>query len=173
MEKENKSTLYRWMRALHRDIGFFVIGLTVIYCISGIMLTYRDTTFLKSETAVVKTIEPGLNASQLGRALHLRELKVVGEDDQEIKLANGTYNKVTGVASYQNMEIPALLRALNNLHSVSSQDARHWFTTIYAMLLCFLAVSSFWMYRPGSRYFKRGLILAGAGFAASFGLVLL
>lgn len=172
MEQEKRNSVYRWIRILHRDIGFFVVGLTVIYCISGIMLTYRDTKFLKSEMQVVRTVEPGLSASQLGRVLHIRELNVMSENDNEIKLANGIYDKATGVASYQSMEIPGVLKALNSLHTVSGQDSRHWFTVLYAISLCFLAVSSFWMYRPGSRYFKRGLTIAGLGVIASFVLVM-
>lgn len=33
--------IQHYMRVLHRDIGFFVIALTVIYCVSGIILTYE------------------------------------------------------------------------------------------------------------------------------------
>ncbi len=65
-------SVYRWMRILHRDIGFFVIGLTIIYCISGIVLTYRKTDFLKSETKVTRKIKPELQAEQLGEVLRLR-----------------------------------------------------------------------------------------------------
>ena len=35
------------IRVLHRDIGFLVVGLTIVYALSGIVLTYRDTGFLK------------------------------------------------------------------------------------------------------------------------------
>ena len=100
MEKEKRTSAHRWMRILHRDIGFFVVGLTVIYCISGVMLTLRTTDFLKSETFIEKTIDSGLNAGQLNRALHLRDMKVVSENEHEIVFINGTYIKDTGAASY-------------------------------------------------------------------------
>lgn len=170
---ETKHSIFRIMRALHRDIGFFVIGLTVIYCISGVMLTYRETPFLKSETQVEKTVSPGLTASQLGRALHVKDIEIVGQDDKEIRFTAGSYNKETGLASYTNDEIPALLKAFNSLHTTSSGSARSIFTVLYAALLLFLAVSSFWMYRPGSRMFKRGLILAVLGIAASAGIMMI
>ncbi|MFV0437444.1 MAG: hypothetical protein ACK5PS_08650 [Desulfopila sp.] len=67
MKKSTTLPLQKWMRIAHRDIGFFVIGLTVIYCISGIMLTFRDTGFLKSETTIERNIGPGLQDYQLGR----------------------------------------------------------------------------------------------------------
>lgn len=170
--KNSNSSIYRLMRVLHRDIGFFVIGLTVIYCISGFMLTYRDTDFLKSETEVSKTIESGLAASQVVRALHLKGVRVLGEDEQEVRFTGGTYNKQTGAAEYVSMELPSVLQSFNNLHFVSSKDSRHWFTALYAALLLFLAVSSFWMYKPGSKYFKRGLFISIAGFVVSAGLLM-
>ncbi|MFT5729319.1 MAG: hypothetical protein ACI8PB_003484 [Desulforhopalus sp.] len=98
--KIKKESMYRWMRVLHRDIGFFVIGLTVIYGISGIMLTYRDTGFLKTETQIEKTIDSGLGVNQLGRTLHLKGIKVLSEDEKQIHFTSGTYNKETGFASF-------------------------------------------------------------------------
>jgi len=170
---EKGRSIYGWMRILHRDIGFFVIGLTVIYAVSGIMLTYRDTNFLKSETQVERQLAPGLRADQLGRELRLRDMKVVGENDAVIQLNNGSYDKQTGIASYVGNELPVVLEIFNKLHKVSSQDGRHWFTSLYAFLLLFLAVSSFWMYKPGSRYFKRGIIIALAGFGVAVVLLAL
>lgn len=172
MEKKMCSP-YRWIRVVHRDIGFFVIGLTVIYCISGVMLTYRNTDFLKNEGMIEKTVEPGLAANQLGRALHIRELKVTSEDAREIRFDSGIYDKASGTATYMSKELPLLLRKFNGLHVVSGEDPRHWFTAIYASMLFFLAVSSFWMYRPGSRYFKRGIVTSVLGLGVAAVLVIL
>ena len=171
MREGRNSQIYKWMRVLHRDIGFFAIGLTVIYCISGIILTYRETDFLKSETRIEKTVAPDLTANQLGRVLHLKDMKIVSEDEQEIRFTNGTYLKKSGLASYTANDLPWLLRKFNSLHFVSSKDSRHWFTALYAGALLFLALSSFWMYRPGTKYFKRGMITAGSGVLASIVLL--
>jgi len=172
MTLEKRTSAYRLMRTLHRDIGFFVVGLTIIYCISGIMLTLRSTDFLKSETFIEKTIDTGLSAGQLNRALHQKDMKVVSENEQEIIFINGKYNKITGTASYTSMEIPSILRAFNGLHTVSANDSRCWFTLVYAIALLFLAVSSFWMYRPENKNFKRGIIISALGIVASLGLIL-
>ena len=37
------------MRYLHNKIGFFITGLVIIYSLSGLVQTYRDTDFLKHE----------------------------------------------------------------------------------------------------------------------------
>lgn len=52
MEKKEKKSINHYMRSLHRDIGFFVIGLIVIYSISGVVLIYRDTNFLKHDAVI-------------------------------------------------------------------------------------------------------------------------
>lgn len=41
-------TIHYWIRSLHRDIGFFLVGLTLVYVLSGILLIYRDTGFLQT-----------------------------------------------------------------------------------------------------------------------------
>jgi len=173
MEAGKNRSLHRWMRILHRDIGFFVVGLTVIYGVSGIMLTYRETGLLKSETHIEKTVAPGLDSNQLGRALHLKKMEVIGEDEQAIRFTGGIYDKTTGTASYTSQELPLVLRKLNDLHKVPSHDPRQWFTVLYALCLVFLAISSFWMYKPESRYFKRSFAIAAAGVIVAAVLVLL
>ncbi|WP_028579839.1 hypothetical protein [Desulfogranum japonicum] len=173
MNRKQKLSLTRWMRTLHRDIGFFVVGLTIIYCVSGVLLTYRDTGFLKSEILIEKTLKPGLAANTLGRELRIRDLKVTAGENDIISFATGSYNTVTGIATYTASEHPYLLRLFNNLHHVSSKDGRHWFTTLYAIALLFLALSSFWMYIPGNSHFKRGLLISFCGILFCVPLLLL
>lgn len=165
MEQAHKISLQRWIRLLHRDIGFFAVGLTVIYCVSGILLTYRETDFLKSEQQIEKSVDPGLSSAELARALHLKRLSVISENEQSITFKNGSYSKETGLAAYTTKELPSVLSAFNALHKANSSSGKHWFTLLYACCLGFLALSSFWMYRPGNGNFKRGIVLASAGFA--------
>ena len=40
------------MRVLHRYLGFFLAGIMAVYALSGIVLIFRDTDFLKSEQTV-------------------------------------------------------------------------------------------------------------------------
>ncbi len=169
--KTNRST-YKWIRILHRDIGFFVIGLTVIYCISGVLLIYRDTNFLRSELQIERTLEAGLSENRLLQTLKLKGAKITGVDEGEIHFSGGTYNKESGEVSYVTKDYSQPFRAFNKIHKAPSQDSRHWFMVLYAVSLLFLALSSFWMYRPGTTYFKRGLIIALAGSMASVVLII-
>lgn len=171
MEKKKNGRMNRIMRSLHRDIGFFVIGLTVIYSLSGLVLVYRDTDFLKKERIVEKTLPPNLSESDLGGTLHMRGFKVEKTEGDVIYFGNGTYNSKTGEVSYSIKSLPLWLDKLNKLHKISSRNFVHYGAVVFGILLLFLAVSSFWMFRAGTSHFKRGLILTGVGIL--FAVVLL
>lgn len=152
------------MRSLHRDIGFFVIGLTIIFSVSGIVLVFRDTDFLKFNQNIERKLEPNIEASELGRVLHMRDFKVQKTEGDIVYFENGTYNKATGVAAYTSKELPAFLNKFSNFHKSSSHDFMHQIVVLYGLLLLFLALSSFWMFKTRSKFFKRGIYFAGAGF---------
>jgi hypothetical protein len=170
---EFKKPVNYYMRALHRDIGFFVIGLTIIYCISGIMLTYRETGFLKQEKTIERHLPPNIEEQKLGMILHLRDFKILKAEGDVIYFQNGTFNKSTGIANYSGKSLPLVLEKFNSLHKSSTQSMVHWFSVVYGILLLFLAISSFWMYKPGSRMFHRGIIIAGSGFTGAVILLFL
>lgn len=160
------------MRVLHRDIGFFIVGLIVIYSISGIVLTFRDTNFLKTERLVEQQLEPNLESSELGETLRMRGFRVESENAEMIDFGTGTYNKETGLASYSVYELPAILEKFNDLHKTMSSSAASPFTTILGFLLLFMAVSSLWMFKTASPHFKRGMVLTVAGILASVALLI-
>ena len=80
MEKKRNKSLNYYMRTLHRDVGFMVVGFTLIFSISGIILIFRETDFLKTEQIVEKTLSPNMESSDVGKALHIRDLKVLKEE---------------------------------------------------------------------------------------------
>ena len=175
--KATGKTLTNYMRVLHRDIGFLMIGLTLVFALSGILLVFRSTDFMKSETQITRTLEPGLAINDVGSALHLRKLEVGEDDGRRIafsagSMANdGRYDRATGEVSYTAQQLPGVLEKLNALHKTGSASPLHWFSVVYGGLLTFLAVSSLWMFKPATRQFRRGLVLAGVGFAAAAALV--
>ena len=46
---KKKKNIDQWMRSLHRDLGYFTIGLTLIYALSGIVLSARGLGWFKQE----------------------------------------------------------------------------------------------------------------------------
>lgn len=161
------------MRTLHRDLGFLVIGFTIIYAISGIVLIYRDTDFLKHEKQVEQQIAPNIPESDLGGVLHLRNLQVVKTEGEMVYFQNGTYNKATGTVNYTEKALPAFLEKINNLHKKASRNLSHVFSTFFGIILLFLAISSFWMFKPSTKMFRRGMILTGIGLILAVVLLLI
>jgi hypothetical protein len=173
MEAKEKKSINYYMRALHRDIGFFVIGLTIIYSISGIVLIYRETGFLKHEKQIEKQLSPNIKESELGMILHIRNFEILKTEGNVIYFQNGTYNKTSGIVKYSEKGLPTVLEKFNNLHKKSSKNLTHLFSTIFGILLFFLAISSFWMFKLKTKMFRRGIIFAGLGFIIAIILLFL
>lgn len=171
-KKGKRKSINYYMRVLHRDIGFFIIGLIVIYSISGIVLTFRDTNLLKFERQVERQMEPNMQANELGQTLRMRGFQVESENAEMINFGSGTYNKETGLATYTVNELPAILESFNHLHKTASSSAASPFTAILGFLLLFMAVSSLWMFNSTSPHFKRAMVLTLVGIMASIALMM-
>jgi hypothetical protein len=176
MKQESKSTKrnLRWyMRFLHNKIGFVITGLVIIYSLSGIVQTYRDTDFLKHDIVNERKLEPGLNEAQLGPKLRLRDFKIIKAAGDTLYFKEGTYAVSTGKASYVTKEWYAWITPFTELHKTASKAPGHYFTTVFGVLMLFMSVSAFWMFKPGTKPFSSGVILTIAGVAAAIILLIL
>jgi len=165
-----KKTINQRMRALHRDIGFFIVGLVIIYAVSGIALVFRDSDFLKHNVEVEKVLLQNLNSTELKKALHIKDLKVTNTEGDTLFFEEGIYIKSTGVALYTIKENIFPFNKFISIHKVKTKDPIHWVNTIFGLLLLFMVLSSFWMFKKGTKLFRRGIIIAIAGFV--FALIL-
>jgi len=163
MESNERRSVVSCMRALHRDIGFFLVGLVVIYSLSGMVLLYRDRGLLVSEVQLERQLAPGLAPDELGMQLRIRGFKPLKIEGDVVKFREGTYNKATGMAVYTTKRLPSVLQKWVDLHKTTSASLTHWFALLFGAMLCFLAVSSFWMCKPGTTTFRRGIFLTAAG----------
>lgn len=168
---KNGKSAQQIMRSLHRDIGFFCLGFVILYALSGTLLIYRDTDFLKQEKQVVKNLKPNLAAEELGKELRMKEFKVTKTEGDVLFFKTGTYNSSTGVADYTVKELPKALSKLTELHKSPSGKPTHWATLLFGTLLLFLGISSMWMFKPKSSLFRRGLYLSAAGILVTIILI--
>lgn len=159
-----RSTLSNTMRIYHRYLGFFLAGIMAVYAISGIILIFRDTDFLKQTTQVEKQLQPGLTADALGKAIKIRDLKIesVNGDIQTFK--TGTYNTATGAVTYTTKTLPRLVEKLTHLHKANTKDPLFYLNIFFGVSLLFFVISSFWMFMPKTTIFKKGLYFTLAGF---------
>jgi hypothetical protein len=168
----SSSKMRKTMRDLHNNIGFFIVGLVVIYALSGIVQTYRDTSFLKHEVKNEKTIEPNLDADKLGKVIKQKELKVDKTENGIMYFKDGNYNPQTGEVKYVTMEWYSWVKQVTELHKQNSKGIIHYFTITFAVALFFMCVSAFWMFKPGTKAFSSGVILTVLGVIASIVLIL-
>lgn len=151
------------MRILHRYLGFFLAGIMAVYAISGIVLIFRDTDFLKSTHTEEVKIEPNIKNENLGKALELRRYQFEREEGEMVYFKNGDYNKKTGVAHITSKELPYILDKMTHLHKASTDDPLYWLNIFFGVSLLFFVISAFWMYLPKTKIFKAGLLYSLAG----------
>ena len=175
-KKPAKNMRY-YMRFLHNNIGFFIAGLVVIYSLSGILQIYRDTDLLKHDVVNQKKLDVNLAPDKLKSALKLRELVVEKTEGTVLYFKQGNYNNATGMATYTTKEWYNWVLRFTELHKTRSKEPghslAHYFTTIFGILLLFMSVSAFWMFKPGTKLFSRGVYMTVAGIAASIILLFL
>ncbi len=163
----------RLMRDLHNKVGFIIVSLVIIYALSGIVQTYRDTSFMKHEIKNEKIIDAHLDAEKLGKAIKQRELKIEKTEGAILYFKDGSYNTETGEVKYVTKEWYSWIKPFTELHKSNSKGIIHYFTVIFAVALFFMCVSAFWMFKPGTKAFSSGVILTVLGIIASIILVLL
>lgn len=170
--KPSKKTLIKLTRALHRDIGYFLTGITIVYAMSGIFLTHKD---LFPSVATEKSsfdLPPALHGAEL--TLNLQEklngdtiINIIEKDKSIIfYIANGkgSYYAGSGLVTYETYKTRPFIRFLNQLHI---NTKKNWIpiADIFAVMLVFLALSGL-VIVPGKKGFlKRGIWFMSAGFS--------
>ena len=151
------------MRIIHRYLGFFLVGIMAMYSISGIVLVFRNTDFLKKEISIEKKIETNLSPENLGEAIKIKRLKVEKQEAGIYYFKDGTYNSQTGIAKYTKKELPYVMDRMTHLHKANTNDPLYFLNIFFGFSLLFFVISSFWMFMPGSDVFKKGLYFTLAG----------
>lgn len=151
------------MRVWHRYLGFFLAGIMAVYALSGIVMIFRNTDFLKKEKIIINELKPGIGEKELGQALRMRDLKIEKTTDGIAYFKQGTYNTITGHTEYTVKELPFMLRKMTGLHKSKSGDPLYFLNIFFGVSLFFFVLSSFWMFTPKSSIFKKGIVFALAG----------
>lgn len=174
MERKNKKTnIYNVMRVLHRDIGFLTIGLTIVYALSGTLLIYRNTDFMKVSRTEEMQLETGLKGGNLGSHLRIPAFNVEREEESKIFFKEGVYDAETGMATVTRKVYPFPLDKLVNLHKITGVSRMSAIALIYGFMLTFLAVSSLFMFKFGSKKSRRGMVMIAVSVVATIVIVML
>jgi len=184
--RRRKLNLRPWLRALHRDIGYFAVGLTVVYAISGLAVNHLkdwDPNFKQ----VNRTHQLGLRlpkdddsaAKSVLRALGVntapREIYRASDTQLDLVFDQRTFHVDTasGVVHEEGQAARPVLRAANWLHLNRGKKAWTYVADFYAVFLLFLAGSGLFMIPGRKGLFGRGAIVVLLGAAVPISYVLL
>ncbi len=158
-----KKSLHKNMRIYHRYLGFFLAGIMAVYAISGTILIFRKTDFLKVEKTVQKELDQNLTAEELGKMLRINDFKVTEQSGDVLTFEGGTYNRITGVATQTVKDLPFVLKKMTDLHKATTEKPLFFLNIFFGLSLLFFVISSFWMFVPKASVFKKGIYFSLAG----------
>ena len=135
-----------------------------MYSISGIIMIYRNTDFLKSEKIIEKQLKPNLKTAELSEALRIKGgVKPEKTEGDIVYFKQGEYNTATGMATIKKMELPFILDKMEHLHKATTNSPVYFLNIFFGLSLLFFVVSSFWMFMPKTTVFKKGLYFSLGG----------
>lgn len=171
--------LRRWSRILHRDVGYFFIGTTLIYALSGIALNHINdwnpnySVELKSFTTDIplqKNPEVEQNIKQLLEEVApksaYKKHYYPQDDILKIFLKGGStifVNTETGQGQIEFLKKRLVFYEVNYLH-YNPHKWWMWFSDFFAGALILLAITSFFMVKGKKGMWGRGGIYTAIGF---------
>lgn len=157
------SNISSTFRTYHRYLGFFLAGIMAIYALSGTLMIFRTTNFLKFDKEIQRELPPNQSAEQLGQALFIRGFQVVEETDNIIRFEQGSYDKTTGLATYTVKDLPTVLKKLETMHKATVNSPLFFLNIFFGVSLFFFSISAFFMYAAKSKILRKGLYFAVGG----------
>ncbi len=170
--------LRKWSRILHRDIGFFFIGATIIYGLSGIALNHMHdwnpnyridldefVTDIKLDKANISDEKVLMLLDEVDNRKNYKKYYFPNDDYLKIFLKGGSTVIVdtdTGEGEKETLKKRAVFYQVNYLH-YNPDVWWMWFSDIFAGALIFLAITSLFMVRGKKGAWGRGGIYTALG----------
>jgi hypothetical protein len=177
-EERKRRWLWRpLLRATHRDVGYLIVGLTLIYAASGLAVNHIgqwDPNFDNYDRVHELGPLAGADAeiaARVVRALDIgetpREVYRAAEDQLDVLFAHRTLHvdPRTGHVIDEGQRPRFFLRLANWLHLNRGKKAWTYAADAYAILLGFLAVSGLFMIKGPKGLWRRGLVFLLVGMA--------
>jgi len=175
------------LRILHRDFGYFIVGMTIIYALSGIYLNHRhdfnpDYKIFITEFQVDLPAKSGLTENDVKTALNSVDDEVVykkhylnNQGNIKVFIENGeaVIDPATGKGTLQYLQKRPFIFSINKLHRASIGTTWKWVSDTMAVILIFVAVSGLFLLK-GKRGFNRWgwwLMVAGIVVPLVFALI--
>lgn len=152
--KWSSKTARRWIRILHRDLGYLMVGLSLVYGISGYVLNHMDGSdpaFRTYEETITlqQNLDKNTITSEWTKQGDLPEIKTVLKmDDEHYRImldgGLGIYQINTGIVDYKCHTKRPFIYFINKLH-YNKAKLWTWIGDIFAFSLIFFAISGLFM----------------------------
>lgn len=169
----------KWNRILHRDLGYFFFGMTIIYAISGIALNHLND-WNPSYTVTRKNVTwpQKINPNSISKANVLNFLDALGKKShykkhyrpkpQQLKifLKGGSIeiDLTSGHGVLEELNRRPVLYEVNFLHYNPSR-LWTWFSDLFCVALVVVAVTGLFILKGKNGITRRGAWLTGVGLA--------
>ena len=172
-----------WVRALHRDAGYFGVGLTLVYALSGLAVNHIadwDPSFEQvARTHQLGPLPPEPEAAGQRTLAALKitekpsEVYAAGDDAVDVVLERRTLHVTpsSGKVVEEGQSPRFFLRAANWLHLNRGKKAWTYVADTYAVILLYLAISGLFMIPGRKGLLGRGAVIAALGAAVPIGYV--
>ncbi|WP_319266881.1 PepSY-associated TM helix domain-containing protein [uncultured Draconibacterium sp.] len=154
------------LRILHRDLGYFIVAMTIVYAVSGIYLNHRHD--FNPDYKIIVTdfnheLQPKASYSddEIRQLVESVQADVVykkhyidGDGDIKVFIANGEVIifPESGEGRMRYLQRRPLVFSMNKLHRATLGTVWKWTSDTMAVILLFVAVSGLFLLKG-----KRGL----------------
>jgi len=163
--KLSNSSIKKWLRIIHRDLGFLMVGICLVYAVSGILLNHmngKDPAYKSVEETI--QFDKNLDGDGLARLWNTKDglpvLKKVfhtGDARYSLMLDGGIgyYNPSTGELQYEHHSKRQLVYWINKLH-YNKINGWSFMADFFAISLIFFAVSGLFIVSRKNGILGRG-----------------
>ena len=170
----------KWVRLIHRDVGYVCAGLTVVYAVSGVAVNHvRDWNpnyRVTRDTVVLGDLPSAYPGSEGFAAEVLAEVGISDDVLSSFRPDSATVDVfVDGgsvrvdlearVAVVERVSERRILRATNVLHLNQPRKLWTWVADLFAVALALLAVTGIFILKGKTGITGRGAWLTGLGVA--------
>ncbi|MFO7977764.1 MAG: PepSY-associated TM helix domain-containing protein [Bacteroidales bacterium] len=164
-------------RAVHRDLGYFFMFMSIIYGISGIAMNHRHewnpNYNITQQTHQLELPPQPMEDSKELSSFFLNQVdpkatyrtQLVQNNNLRIFVEHGSLNVdlLSGQAQYEIIRRRPVLYHFNQLHYNTPQKLWTWFSDAYALGLIILAVTGLFILKGKNGITRRGAWLTAAG----------
>lgn len=149
----------KWLRFIHRDLGYFFVGITIIYSVSGIILNHKKNGEDPAYRTVYESMDLDANFTPEQLANYWKENineyslnRILPEEDSYhiyLKGGLGNYNPISGKLSFEVYKKKQWVYFINKLH-YNSKKGWTLMADLFAIAMILFAISGMFMV-PGKK----------------------